>query len=282
MRHYVNSLRVMVGRWMLVGAVAVMLAACNNNTPTPEAGTPQPNNGVAVLTWNTAPDAVIFRMDRQITNDTPFSDLNRIPPCTLYGDGRVVWVNPLQPAGEEVLEALIDDTQFRSFLEYLIRDAKFYDIPDYASMELPPAEQSSVETISLALSDQVTTKRNYKAWPLDVYLTLLDKCKTLSNAPVRVEPSAGWVTVYPAPENSGMPFIDWPATAPFQLAQANADKQAIWLTDAGFRMLWQAQRETQGNIMWRENGLNYQVALQVPLVSRDSPSAPADAATPAP
>jgi hypothetical protein len=281
MRHYVNSLRLTVGRVMVLGFAAVMIAACNTSTP-PAPSTPQTNNAIPVLAWNTAPNAVIFRLDRQIINDTPYSDLNRVPLCTLYGDGRVVWVNPLQPSGEEVLEALIDDVQFRTFLEYLIRDMKFYDIPDYASFELPPTERANVDTITLALSDQVTTKRNYRAWPLDVYPTLLEKCRTLSDAPVRVEPSAGWVTVYKGPENTGMPFIDWPSTAPFKMADAVAGNQAMWLTDVPFRMLWQTQRETQGNIVWREDGINYQVALQVPLVSRDSPPAPEATPTAAP
>lgn len=282
MRYYATSLRHIVGRLMILGLAAVLLAACNTNTNNAATATPEANNVVPVLAWNTAANAVIFRMDRQITNDTPYGDLNRVPLCTIYGDGRIVWVNPLQPAGEEVLEALIDDTQFRTFLEYVIRDMKFYDIPDYASMELPPTQRANVETITLAISDQVTTKRNYRAWPLDVYSTLLGKCMTLSNAPVRVEPAAGWVTVYPGPENTGMPFIDWPPTAPFKMADAANAKQAMWVTDAAFRMLWQAQRETQGNIIWRENGANYQVALQVPLVSRDSPPAPAVTATTAP
>jgi hypothetical protein len=222
---------------------------------------------------------VIFRADRQLLNEPPYRDFNRLPLCTLYGDGRVVWTNYLQPQGEEVLEALIDDVQFRSFLEFLIRDMKFYEIPDYAGRELPPADNTGIDSLTIYLAGQVHTARNYKLWPNDVYNIILEKCRTLSDAPVRVEPEAGWVTAYEVPEPSNAPFIDWPATAPFTLADVAAQKQAGWVSGPAFKQLWIAIRDTLGNIMWRENGKMYLVALQVPTVSRDAPPAPPPSAT---
>jgi hypothetical protein len=263
--------------------VCAALVACNTtNTGGGTPSTTQPANGVPALTWNTSPDAVIFRVDRQVVNAPPFDDLNRLPLCTLYGDGRVVWVNALRPSGEEVLEALIDPAQMRSFLDYLIGEMQFYAIPDYASLELPPSDKTGVDSLTLTLTEQARTLRNYKLWPNDVYALILEKCRTLSSAPVRIDPSGGWVTVYAGPSQTLMPYIDWPDTAPFRMAEAASSAQAQWVTEVALRMLWQTQRETQGNILWREAGVYYQVAVQVPGISRQSPPAPSTPPTPQP
>jgi hypothetical protein len=185
-----------------------------------------------------------------------------------------VWTNYLQPQGEEVLEALIDDVQFRAFLEFLIRDMKFYEIPDYAGRELPPAENTGIDSLSLYLAGQLHTARNFRLWPQDVYTVILDRCRTLSDAPVRVEPDAGWVSAYEVSEEINAPYIDWPATAPFKLADVTVQKPAGWVSGVAFKQLWIAIRDTLGNILWREDGKLYWVALQTPGISRDAPPAP--------
>jgi hypothetical protein len=255
---------------LIMGALG--LAGCTRNEP---AQTPQPANPAAVLAWDKSADAVIFRLDRQVLNEPDFQARNRLPYCTLYGDGRVVWVNTVQLGGEEVLEALIDDTQFRAFLEFLIRDQRFYDIPDYASLELPPTQNAGVDSITLTLGEQVRTVRNYRQWPTATYALMLERCVTLSDSPVRVAPSAGWVTVYEGPPQTQLPRIDWPATAPFTIAQAAQDRQSLWVEGPAFRQLWNTQRDTMGNVVWHEGGKNYRVAVQVPGISRDALPPPA-------
>jgi hypothetical protein len=229
---------------------------------------------VPILTWDKSPNAVIFRVDRSRLKEPPLAALNHIPLCTMYGNGHVVWVNPIPPNGDEVLEAYIDDATFRAFLEFAIRDMKFYDIPDYAARELPPAEDAPMESITLNLSTELRTARNYGMWQNNVFAILSERCLKLSAAPARYEPTAGWVTVFAADAGAQGPSVLWPSTAPFKMADALAGNRAIWVEGVAIKQLWNVQRETQGTVRWLEGETVYQVALQIPLISRDSPPAP--------
>jgi hypothetical protein len=271
-------LKPIVMNLLLIGALT--LTACNPTSPTVIA--PSGDNPATVLAWNKSADAVVFRLDRQVLNEPDYEARNRLPPCTIYGDGRVVWVNALRPNGEEVLEALIDDVQFRSFLEYAIRDLKFYEVPDYASLELPPEQNAGVESITLHLSEQVRTVRTYRLWPSGIYPLLLERCWALSDSPVRVIPDAGWVTVYAGPEATMLPTLDWPPSAPFRLEEAFAKQQSMWVEGVALRQLWITQRSTQGKILWRDGSKLYWVAIQVPGISRDALPPPPATPTPQP
>ncbi|MBX3062335.1 MAG: hypothetical protein KF726_05130 [Anaerolineae bacterium] len=134
-----------------------------------------------------------------------------------------------------------------------------------------------MDGMTLYLAGQVHTVRNYRLWPNDVYSTILDRCRTLSDSPVRVEPDSGWVTAYEITEENNAPYADWPDTAPFKMADIASTQQATWATGVAFKQLWLTIRETGGNILWRENDKLYWVAVRVPLVSRDAPPPPAGA-----
>jgi hypothetical protein len=264
---------------LVYGLLVVVVAACGGGTQSSPA-TQEPAG--LVINWDRSSETVVVRLDRLIENESKVERLNRLPPCTVYGDGHVVWVNTIPPNGEEILEAYVNEVGFRAFLEFIIRDQKFYSIPDYAADELPPAQDSALESITLNVNQTVRTIRNYRVWQGNTYVAILDRCRKLSDTRGLFVPSAGWVTVFEQPRKPSNPENGWPPTAPFKMADAAASGAAIWVQGPALRQLWNAQRQTLGQIIWLENNKSYRVAIQVPGISRDAPPAPPGSETPTP
>lgn len=265
--------------WLLIFALlSLVLAACGGS-PT-QAPTSTPSG--PVIGWDPTPGRVILRLDRVLTNDEDRVTRNRLPPCTLYGDGRLVWVNPNPPNGEEVLEAYLSEVQMRDFLVYIIRDLKFYSVPDYAAQELPPTTEAALESISLNLYQEQKTVRSYRGWPGNTYIDISDRCKSVSEVRALVEPFGGWVTVYAVDRSPALPEIGWSPAAPFKMTEVAANGQPVWVTGVALRQLWRNERQTQGRMQWIEQGKAYKVAIQIPGLSRDAPPPPPGSETPTP
>lgn len=267
-------------RWSFIPGMCLILlalSACNPQNPQP-GSTQSPLT--PVLGWSKVPGDVVFRLDRMLSGGTVYQNANMIPPCTLYGDGLVVWTNPRPPNGDEVQEAQISDTTFRSFLEFIIRDQKFYEIPDYASQEAPPTGPTLVESISLKLNGEVHTVRNYISWPKNVYNVLLQRCTTLNTDPTSVKPGGAWVTAYAVPREPSTSSVPWSGSWPFSLEKLAASKDRVWATGNVLNVLWRTIRQSGGSDLWLENNKTYQVAIEVPGISRDAPPAPPMTPTP--
>lgn len=268
----------MIGRWQTAVGIlvaALVLSGCggaSNNPATQPAG----GGGLPGLIWNKDPKTIIVRLDRTLNGEPQAASLNRLPLCTIYGDGHVVWVNSVPPVSEEVLEARIDDSTMKSFLDdFLIRGQKFYSIPDYAAAQLQPDGRFSIESITVNLSNEVRTIRNFGAWPNGEFQNILDKCTHLTTQPVTYLPLGAWLSVQPATGTTSDPNIVWQAGAPFKLSDLAASGQPVWINGQMLNVLWTSLRRTLGAVQWVENDKSYRVVLQVPGISRESPAAPA-------
>lgn len=242
-------------------------------TSAPQAtATSQPSG--PVIAWDKTPGTIVVRLDRLVDKEPDYQRLNRIPPCTLYGDGRLVWVNNVPPSGEEVLEAYLDDVAVRGFIEFIIREKRFYDVPDYAAQELPPTETAAMDSITLNLTGQQRTIRSYRPWPENMYFSILETCGRLSNTPAQFLPVWAWASAYSVPSAAAASRIGWPPTGQFKMAELAASGDRVWISGPTLRQLWNIQRASFGTVLWIEGDKTYQVALQVPGVSRDAPPPP--------
>jgi hypothetical protein len=266
-------------RWSIVVGLlvgSILLGAC---TPTPAPALTATPNQPPPIGWDTRPEAIIVRFDRVLNGEASLAALNRLPLCTIYGDGHIVWINVVPPVSEEVLEARLNDTTLRSFFDFLIREQRFYSLPDYAANQLPPDARTTIESITLNLNKEVRTIRNYGAWPNGEFQAMLSACTHLSSEPVAYLPSGAWLTVQPLSGASTDPRVLWTASAGLKLADIAAGKP-IWLSGSNLTFMWNTLRRTLGAIVFVENDRPFRIALQVPGISRDSPPAPA--ATPSP
>ena len=83
--------------------VVLALAACNDK----KSDDKKSNSGdqLGLFDWNRDPNTIVVRLDSQPNQESPSFQLNSVPPCTVWGDGRVVWLTSDSNGAEEVLEA---------------------------------------------------------------------------------------------------------------------------------------------------------------------------------
>jgi len=260
-------------RWLLLALAGLLLAACGDNE--------KDGSRLGLFDWNRAPESIVVRLDNRPVGESPAYSLNSITPCTLWGDGRVVWSTVAEYGAEDILEARVtDDAVIRAFLEDIIGRG-FYEWEDEL---IQPGESNPViESITVSLYDETRTVRRYSSWPQNSYNHILERCGQLSNTPVRVLPAAGWVSAYEVPRDPSAPAWLWPPDAPFTLRELAASQEERWLEHPLASEIWLNARERQGNIQVVErNGAAYQVAIVVPGYSRDAVAAPAEAASSSP
>lgn len=245
--------------------VAGLLAACREKLP-PAAPTP---DAAALPLWDPDPGALVVRLDTHAEHLSPAVRLNTLPPCTVWGDGRVVWTSPNPATGEDLLEARVDEATLRGFVESILARG-------FATWEddtVPPADENPViETITLAIYGDSRTVRRATGWPDHSYSRILDECRRLSSAPVLVMPTAGWVSAYPITPDPALPSWMWPPGAPFTLRELAESGQARWLEGDLATAIWRHARESGGAMQVLERGgQGYALAIVAPGYSREGP-----------
>jgi hypothetical protein len=253
-------------RWLLV-SVGIGLAAC--------APAPNPN----VIYWDRSPDSIVFRIDVVGGATSPLDAFNDIPRCTIYGDNLVVWVNNLGGFETQVLVDRVPDAAIIRFIEYLTVSEQIYTFTAPA----PPTAQGGspkVATATISVAGLTHTANALGGWDDDWFERVSLVCASLSQAPVLFVPAGGWLSAVTATYTVDTPASLWRADElGVRLAEVEAGGQAVWITGEPLRQLWETQRTAPPNHRWAEEGRYYQLALQIPGVTRASPPAPG---TPAP
>lgn len=226
--------------------------------------------------WDTSPGAIIFRADI-LGGDLPaHAQFSEIPPCTVYGDGRVVWVNELGPFNTEILFDFVDTARIEQFINYVALNEAFYTLDARATA--PPAGESApvVEQVVMNIGNRTHVADNYGSWDSGWFGRVLSACKLISGAPIRFDPSEAWVTVTETELRPDAPFIFWRPEdhGGVSLAALAGGNQPAWVTGAAVATLWQNIRTLPYSIVFGEGDRGYSVGLAVPGVTRDAPPAP--------
>ncbi len=258
---------------LLILIVGLALAACGDESPA-ENDNADSGGDLGLFDWERNAATIVARLDSLPDQESAALITNSIPPCTLWGDGRVVWTTRDDSGAEAVLEARIDEVTMRGFLEDIINRG-FYDWED--EMIPPSTVDPVIESITISLYDEVRTVRRYSNWPQNSFARILANCQTLSDQPVLVQPTAGWISAYPIPRDTMAPSWPWPANAPFALQELTENGESRWLEGSLATEVWLSAREDRGDIQVIErNDAAYQVAIAVPGYSRDAALPPED------
>ena len=245
----------------------VVLTACSNDGDTEKVD----DNQINRLDWDRSADSILLRIDEIATSESQAYIINTIPPCTVWGDGRLVRLNYLGDTSQ-VLEARLSDEQIRELVENMI-GLGFYSWED----DIIPldTEDPTLQSISLNLFDNPKTVERYDNWPNNGFDQILGLCAGSSATTALVIPDGGWVTAYILDnfDNEG-PLLDWPRSAPFTLAELASSDEPRWVDGDFAQSLWLDVIRETGIVQLLENGVAYELAMEVPSISRTSQPAP--------
>lgn len=255
-------------RW-IIAVLLLLLAACH---PPPTNDENATNTDPNLVQWDRSPQTVIFRAD-VIGGDSAFLARNAVPNCTIYGDNRMVWVNELGPFQIEVLEDRLPDGAISAFIQYLTVNERIYTFE--AGMPTVQAQSFGlkpvVETVLVNVSGAEHHADSLSDWDDQWFSRVLDACKRLAQAPVLVQPTGGWLAAQPVSYDMQKPLVIWDADVP--LADAPADAP-LWFSGDKAAQLWTTLHSLPSNVIFQDGDAYYEVALQVPGITRDAPPAP--------
>ena len=262
-------------RCLLAFLVSLLaLSACQSNAA---GGDPQNSNSIQ---WDRSPSSVVFRADVVGGSDEAnFASRNEVPPCTVYGDNRVVWLNQLGPYETQVLWDQVADQSVRDFVSALTVNERFYDYEARANLQPATSVRPVIETLMLFVNDEERQSDSYSGWEGDYYRRILSKCQTISTTPILFEPSEAWVSAeaIPADQADTSTFnVPWDAEANrLSFAEVAESGERRWITDRNVLVLWNLIRNSPSNLRFTEDDQHYRVALEAPGVTRHAPPAPA-------
>ncbi|MBI1279597.1 MAG: hypothetical protein GC179_15830 [Anaerolineaceae bacterium] len=249
----------------------VTLSACGGNTTNNSPAVNQTNP----IEWDRDPKTIVFRADVSGGNDDPFYALSEVPVCTIYGDNHIVWINELGVNNIQVLEDRISDDAVREFVSYVALNKQLYNYSAKADTVPLSDPKPVVETLTLFVNKVNHKTDAFGGWDYDYYLDIVTHCQRVSTSPVIYVPTGAWISARTIPYDSQAARQPWDAKANnLSLKDLAASGQPKWITDRNVGVFWNMFLTSPKNIQYIEDNVEYNVAVQVPNITRDSPPAP--------
>lgn len=267
-------------RWFVLLSMILIISACsalagdtNNNTSQAVEESSQ-NEGDALVNWDRDPLHIVFQAD--VIGNTrfgTFADRNRVPLCTVYGDGRVVWVSE---DNNQVLFDLLTDEEISDFVTYLTVTERFFTFSAGLDTLLPSPEMPITDVLLLQVNDISHQTDSFGNWTEDYFNRILENCTTLGDQPRIFQPSEGWFSVESISYDSSLPSIPWDAGAAnlSLLDVAEMPASSIWLEGGLAVAIWTTIQDNGGIVQFNQDGAEFLVALSVPGVTVDAPPPP--------
>jgi hypothetical protein len=185
-----------------------------------------------------------------------------------------VWTNELGAFNTQVLWDKVTDEQIQNFVSVLTINQQFYIYTAKAELEPPTSPAPVVETLTLNVNNQPHRTDAFGGWDYAYYQDVVTACRQISSAPVLYEPEGGWVSAVEVPYDTSAPSLIWDAAAAGLSFAELAAGEPRWLTDRNLRFLWNALLTSPPTLQFSEGEQTYQVAVQVPGISRTAPPPP--------
>ncbi|HLA45378.1 MAG TPA: hypothetical protein VJZ27_18155 [Aggregatilineales bacterium] len=257
---------------VLAMIMVLTLAACNRDSDDGDSQTTDTQQ-LGPLDWDHSGDNIILRVDERFNEGPPDQLANEIPPCTIRGDGHIIWVNELED-GIQILESRLSDETIRNLIELVIFSG-FYDWE--SNFAIPDLNNPQIRSITLNLFSEERTVSRYADWPANGYQRILDACRQASDTPVLFQPDGAWISAYEVPIEDGIGHWRWtPQAAGFALSDIAGDNPPRWITGDLVKLIWENTilPSTRSHVL--DGNLAYTIALQVPGIMRDAPPAPSE------
>jgi hypothetical protein len=259
--------------WRLFSTVGFLfiLAACSSGSTDSQQTTSE------FIRWDRSPQTVVFRADVVNKDESQaFRARNEVPPCTIYGDNRIVWMNDLGDFSTQVLWDTLTDQQVSDFIQYLGIVEGIYEHDARADLQPPSDVAPIVETLSVSVNERQHVTDSFSDWEIDYFQRLQNVCKTITQSPILFEPQGAYVSAQEIPFDSSAPLLLWQGEAAgLRLSELASSGERRWITDQNVRILWEIMRTSSPQLIFQEGSTSYTVAMEVPGVTRDAPPAPA-------
>lgn len=252
--------------------VLFVLAACGGSGDGGENA--NGNSEASLVRWDRSPSHVVFRAEVVGGDESEFYRRSEVPLCTIYGDNRLVWTNQVD-VGIEVLFDTLSDEEISSFVQGLVLEQEIYDLAAEADFQVATGDNPVYEQITISVNDETHVTDSFSDWGVDYFEGIIDLCTGLADTPTIFQPDGAWITVQQVDANPARPTVRWynEASGLDITALANSGERE-WITGRNLLVLWELITESTPDLLFSEQEGVYQIALQVPNVSKDAPPAP--------
>jgi hypothetical protein len=237
-------------------------------TPTPNS---EPSGSEAVApTWNSDPTNLVVSATFCCGFTTPLVRLNYIADASVWGDGRIVWVEYDDQAGRQVLTDVLTPAQLEAFLQQAIT-AGFFEWEDrYADQSIADAADQCLTINLIGQAKQVCQYvQGAPAAFTTLYETVADGAGATGTAFI---PAKGYLTATPVdlPPDSNVPVnAEWPAqNLDFSLSEAT---DGLWVEGEILTTAWEIINPNWQGMILQEGEATYQLSLQMPDLSYTEP-----------
>ncbi len=257
--------------WMLC---LLLLAACGGGDP--NAGGNNPGEPPRIIQWNRDPLAVVFRADVVGGERSPVQAANYIPPCTIYGDGRIVFTRPNPNGNTDVIFDVLNDSRIDDFVNYLTVDQRIFTYDEGFIREVPQSVTPVYEQIVLEVNGTRHVTDAFANWPGSYFAEIVEACQRLAPTPRLFVPTGAWVGAVPIANPDPLkPTILWNnEAAGINLSGIAQDGTVRWVESNAILSLWNNVILSPGDVQFNDQIGIYAVTLQVPGVTLNAPAAP--------
>ncbi len=261
--------------------VALMIAGCQalGGGGDDENTGDEPFDPGQLVQWERDPNQIIFRaqvVGGADEDENPFLIRNDIPACTIYGDNRIVWQVFAADNTSQILEDRLTDQVINTFVQDLTVGYRFYTYEARSDLRAPGETSPVVEQLTLNVNGREHVTDALGEWEFQYYEEILNRCTSLSEAPVIFEPSGAWVSAIETEFDPSALSIFWEGTADgsvnFAELATNGERQ--WIEGNLVTILWEMIRNNPQRIIFEQEEGVFSVALEVPGVTRISPPPP--------
>jgi hypothetical protein len=235
------------------------------------------NSERPVIQWDRSPSTVVFRAEVVGGEDAgTIFEKSQVPACTIYGDNRVVW--PIAGTDDitQVIYDIVPDAAIIGFIEDLTINDRIYEYDARADVQIPDSTTPVFEQLTVFVNGRQHVTDIFGGWDFNYYEAILNRCLTLSGAPVIFEPDGGWLSAEATEYDSNRPSIRWSIEATnVDLAAIAAGGEPVWMTGNTARIFWTLLLDSTPRVQFETESGVFNIAFQVPNVTTDSPPAPA-------
>lgn len=256
----------------------LLVGACSDGGGDSGGGDSTDAGAPSVIRWPRTADHIVFRADVVGGADfDSFLRLGEVPLCTIYGDGRVVWVVDTAQGEQQTVFNIVTPEDIELFVSDVAITFDIYGqsaAADLVISEVTPV----VEQLQIHVNEESHVTDIFADWDTEYFEEVIARCIETGDQPTIFEPSGAWLNVQATEFNDSSPLQRWDADITgVNLAEIASEGELVWVEGRLLDILWDLVERNPPDMQLDQDGQIFNIALQVPNITRDAPPAPGNA-----